>query len=120
MSAPTRGSARDRRGVVRLLAVVAVVGWLGILAVGVAYGALVEDLGDAYCEPFEGSSQYGELRWSVLPPGPTCTFTVAEHGFDEVRGPWPVMSVWIAVLVVGGLVCVALVRAARSPASTND
>ena len=93
--------------------------WALVLLVGLGYAALVQLSDDTYCPPFEGSSQYGELDWSVLPPGPTCTFTADVHGFDEVRGPTPVMSVWLAVLVVGPAVCLALVRASRLRRSTG-
>ena len=81
--------------------------WLAVLVVGVAYGVLVNDMGELYCEPVEGSSDYGDFAWSVLPPGPTCTFNASVHGFDGVRGPTPVMSVWLATLAVGALVSVA-------------
>jgi hypothetical protein len=95
--------------------------WLLILLVGVAYAALVVlAFGDAYCEPFPGGSDYGELRWSVWPPGPTCTFTAEVHGFDEVRGPYPVMSIWLAVLAVGGVLWVKLLRVSRPPQSRSS
>jgi len=98
----------------RMLAYIATAAWTVVLLAGLGYGALVQHLGDAYCEPFEGSSQYGELRWSAFPPGPTCTFTADVHGFDAVRGPYPVMSTWLLVLAVGGAVCIVLVRRSRA------
>lgn len=82
--------------------------WFGTLALGLAYAAYLVLMGDAVCEPFPGGSTYGTLGWSVLPPGPTCTFTEQLHGFDEVRGPTPVMSIWLLVLLVAG-VAIALV-----------
>jgi hypothetical protein len=110
----TGGALRNRRPM-RLLAYLAVALWFLVLFVGVAYGASIVALGNGYCEPFEGGSTYGELRWSVWPPGPTCTFTAEVHGFDEVRGPYPVMSIWLAALVAGGVLCVSLLRRSRSP-----
>lgn len=102
-----RGRHRSR---LRIAAYLLIVGWVALLLLGVAYGAMVQMLGSAYCEPVPGSSTYGELNWSIAPPGPTCTFTADIHGFDAVRGPYPVMSVWLAVLVISGVLCVALLR----------
>ena len=90
--------------------------WVAVLVVGVAYGVLVNDMDELYCEPTPGSSDYGDFAWSVLPPGPTCTFTGALHGFDGVRGPTPVMSVWMANLAIGGMLSVAMLRRSRLPA----
>ena len=109
-------SGRLRR---RLFAYIATAAWVVVLLAGLGYGALVQLHGAAYCEPFEGSSQYGELRWSVFPPGPTCTFTANVNGFDEVRGPYPVMSAWLLVLAVGGVACVALLRRSRESGSAS-
>ncbi len=106
-AAGIRGRQRNR---LRIAAYLLSVGWVALLLLGVAYGVMVQMLGSAYCEPVSGSSTYGELNWSIVPPGPTCTFTAAIHGFDAVRGPYPVMSVWLAVLAVGGVLCVALLR----------
>ena len=102
-------------GLSRVVAYVATACWAIVLLAGLGYGVLVQLYGDAYCEPFEGSSQYGDLGWSALPPGPTCSFTVDVHGFDEVRGPYPVMSAWLLALAVGGLVCIILLRRSRMP-----
>jgi len=113
-------SAPRQRQAVRVVAFAAMAAWLLILFVGVAWAALVIfAYGDAYCEPFPGGSDYGELRWSVWPPGPTCTFTAEVHGFDEVRGPYPVMSIWLAVLAVGGVLWVKLLRVSRPPQSRS-
>lgn len=108
------GGQGRRRTRLRFLAFLASVVWVGILLVGVAYGVLVEALGPTYCELTPGSSAYGELGWSVLPPGPTCTFTEAVHGIDAVRGPYPVMSIWLAFLAIGGMLCIALFRRSRT------
>lgn len=113
-----RGALGDRRRA-RSLASWAVAGWWLVLLTGIGHGAMVLLIGDAYCEPFEGSSTYGTLRWSALPPGPTCTFVAEFHGFDAVRGPYPVMSIWLAVLAIGGALCVALLRASRTDGVTQ-
>lgn len=97
---------------------VMVVSWMVVLVAGVAYGLMINDMGELACEPTPGSSDYGEFAWSLNPPGPTCTFTEALHGFDEVRGPTPVMSVWILVVVVGGVVCFELLRRSRRSDAT--
>ncbi|CAN5624775.1 hypothetical protein BH10ACT3_BH10ACT3_03200 [soil metagenome] len=80
---------------------------------GLAYAALLQLLGESGCEPTEGSSQYGRFAWSAWPPGPTCTFPKNVHGFDEVRGPKPVMSVWFAARGLGGVVCLERLRRSR-------
>lgn len=88
--------------------------WFIIAAIGTAYGWLVWDMGEMYCPVEQGASTYGELSWSILPPGPVCTFTAEVHGFDEVRGPYPVMSIWLVVLVVGAVAFVIARRRARA------
>lgn len=62
----------------------------------------------------EEGSNYGTLGWSVLPPGPTCTWTVEANGFDKVQGPSPVMSVWLITLIVLGIVARRLALASRT------
>ncbi len=86
--------------------------WAAVLLVGIAYAILIND-SDVYCEPADGSSNYGDFAWSVFPPGPTCTFNEAVHGFDEVRGPNPGMSIWLIALVVGAVLCIELLRRSR-------
>lgn len=87
--------------------------WFIIAAIGIAYGLNVWDMGSMYCPVEQGASTYGELSWSILPPGPVCTFTVDVHGFDEVRGPYPVMSIWLLVLVIGTVAFAVARRRAR-------
>ena len=118
-------SARGTRFPVRLFARLAVAAWVLVLLLSVGYVALVHLLGEEYCEVFEGSSifennaVYGELRWSALPPGPTCTFTKDVHGFDEVRGPYSFLSIWLGALVVGGALCIAVLRRLHQPEGTG-
>lgn len=93
--------AQPIKAPVRLvMTVVLGLGWLAVAGIGVAYAVMLQLLGDAGCEPTPGSSTYGTFEWSILPPGPTCTFTMVPHGFDAVRGPTPVMSIWLLVLAV--------------------
>jgi hypothetical protein len=47
-------------------------------------------------------SNYGELEWSVLPPGPQCVYTEEVNGFDAVVGPSWMWSV--GVLIDGVLI----------------
>jgi hypothetical protein len=94
-------------------AIAAAIVWTAVLFVGFVHAALAQFLGSSACEASPGDSNYGEFGWSLLPPGPTCTFTEEANGFAEVRGPGPYMSVWLFVLVVGGWVCVRLFRRAR-------
>ena len=91
---------------------------IGRSAGGLPYGARLEQVGDINCQAADGDYVYGEFGWSTNPPGPTCTFTAADHGFDEVRGPSPVMSVWLALLAAGAVTSVAVVL--RTPLSGTD
>jgi hypothetical protein len=52
-------------------------------------------------ETADGEYNYGEFGWLTVPPGPTCTFTQEEHGFDQVRGPNLGMSIWLALVGAG-------------------
>lgn len=86
-------------------------GWFFVLLIGVGWAMLILVLDWGYCE--RGDSVYGQLRWSLLPPGPTCTWTVEADGFDAHQGPTAVMSIWLATLVAGGVLAWPLVRRAR-------
>lgn len=88
----------------RVSAVLLVLGWTGLLLLGLGWRAFVA-ADDLYCEHSTGDSNFGELSWSIVPPGPVCTWTTERNGFDERYGPTPVMSIWLlALLVIGGLV----------------
>lgn len=93
-----------------------VIATLAVLFVGCAYATNLEQAGDSNCQVTQGDYTYGEFGWSTIPPGPTCTFTQAEHGVDEVRGPSPVTSVWLA-LVAAGAVAIVTVRRSEQPAA---
>lgn len=116
--AQRRARARRRRGLegADWSSSVVVIGlaWFIIAAIGTGYGLLVWDMGEMYCPIEQGLSTYGELSWSILPPGPVCTFTPDVHGFDEVRGPYPVMSIWLLVLVIGAVAFVVARRRGRA------
>ncbi len=94
-----------------MAAVVAGTLWVAVAIVGLGWGAVVQVLDDGYCEKVD--SNYGKLSWSVVPPGPVCTWAADANGVDEVEGPSPVMSVWLVSLGVLGGVTVWLVRRAR-------
>lgn len=81
-----------------------IVATLVVVFTGCAYGARLEQVGDINCQQADGVYVLGEFGWSISPPGPTCTFTLEEHGFDETRGPTPVMSVWLALVATGAVV----------------
>lgn len=99
----------------RLTALV-ILGWAAILSMTLAYVVAWTYFGDLSCEAFPDTSSYGEVVWSVVPPGPICTFTEANNGFDEVRGPSPVMSILIFLLIAGGVLVAMLLR---SPADRD-
>jgi hypothetical protein len=86
----------------RVAAGMLAVGWAGLLLIGLAWGSLVVVMGDTYCEHPTRSSDYGNLSWSIVPPGPQCSWGSGPG--TEVEGPTPVMSIWLVLLlVVGGL-----------------
>lgn len=104
---------RNSIGRGRLLALVAAAGWSAILLFGLAYAAFVNYMGELGCAASAGDSNYGRRDWSVLPPGPTCTYTSDLNGFDRVDGPTPIMFIWIVGLVLGAAVCLALLSRSR-------
>ena len=93
-----------------------IIGTLAVLLAGCAYGARAEQVGDINCKAADGEYTYGSFGWSTVPPGPTCTFTRAAHGFDEVRGPSPVMSVWLTLVAAGAAGSAVLVLRERNSA----
>lgn len=103
----------------RMLRVVVAVGltisWMAIAIVGLGWAALIDFLGDTYCE--RGDSNYGELSWSRLPPGPVCSWTEQRNGFTETYGPTPVMAIWLLALLVLGFIALRFIRRISAPAS---
>lgn len=95
----------------RLLSWAAALSWLGLLLIGLAWGALILFLGDMYCD--RGRSNYGDLSWSWLPPGPVCTWTEQSDGVAGRAGPTWVMTTWLVVLLVWGLAARFAFRKAR-------
>jgi hypothetical protein len=106
----TWSQSRPGWGLRRWLIAVAVAGWTVLLLLGLAVVAERQWIGDLGCEASTGDSNYGTHGWSVLPPGPTCTYTRDLNGYDQVDGPTPAMSIWLAGLAIGGVICVTLVR----------
>ena len=96
------------------------IGTLVVLFVSSAYGARLEQVGDINCQATDGDYTYGEFGWSTVPPGPTCTFTEADHGFDEVRGPTPVMSVWLALVAAGAATTAAIALRERTTSGSGQ
>ncbi len=99
----------------RLLSWAAALSWLGLLLIGLAWAALILLLGDMYCD--RGRSNYGELSWSWLPPGPVCTWTEKSDGYAGSAGPTWVMSTWLVVLAVWGFAARFARRKARDERS---
>jgi hypothetical protein len=92
-------------GLWRVAAVLLAVSWTGLLVLGLAWSVLITFAGDLYCEHSAGDSYFGEFSWSIVPPGPQCTWTTGTSGIDETYGPTPVISIWLlALLTLGGLV----------------
>lgn len=73
---------------------------ISLALIGVAYGMFVEYADGLTCPTPGMDSNWGELSWSVLPPGPRCTWSEELNGITRVEGPGPVMSVWLASLVI--------------------
>ena len=100
------------------VAVLAFLAWFGTVVVGLGVLAIVSFLGDGYCDRLDGPSNpnLGRLTWSVLPPGPRCTWTEEENRFDAVEEPGPVYSIWAAAVVgLGGLTVGAILRLPSRP-----
>ena len=75
---------------------------------------LINFEGDLGCELSGSDSNYGELTWSLVPPGPACTFTSEVNGVDKVDGPSPVTSIWLVLVSSSAVFSVwALLRARR-------
>lgn len=81
---------------------------VALTLIGIAYAMLLDDV--LACPTPGADSNWGRLSWSVLPPGPRCTWTEELNGIDRVEGPGPGMSIWLAVL---GTLAVVLARAYR-------
>ncbi len=89
------------------------VGWAGLLSIGLAWASYVIVTGPLYCEHPTESSKYGDLSWSILPPGPQCSWA-SGHG-TEVQEPTPVMSIWLVLLLVLGGLTLWVARRGRIP-----
>jgi hypothetical protein len=62
----------ERRASRRLriaVAVLAVLSWIGLAAIGIGWAVVIETLDSGYCEHEQGDSNDGEQSWSVMPPG---------------------------------------------------
>ena len=95
-----RVGAKGRR---RIWALV-VLATLGLAVIGGLYGLLLQFVGDMACPTPGRDSEWGTLSWSVLPPGPRCTWTEELNGIDRVEGPGPVMTAWLLTLAVAVVV----------------
>jgi hypothetical protein len=102
----------DRKGIWFLAgAVFLTISWVVVLLAGAAYVTGVLVMGDLYCDETPGSSNYGDIGWSWLPPGQTCEFTQSLPGSQSenitVRGPYPWISIWLVMLlaVASAAVC---------------
>lgn len=89
------------------------VGWAGLLLIGLARASYLVATDPLYCEHPTESSRYGDLSWSIVPPGPQCSWG---SGHDtEVQEPTPIMSIWLVLLLVLGGLTLWAARHGRSP-----
>jgi hypothetical protein len=95
-----RVSAR-RRSLIWTLVLLSAV---GLAVVGVLYGLLLQFVGDLACPTPGRDSDWGSLSWSILPPGPRCTWTEELNGIDRADGPGPVMTAWLVTLALAAVV----------------
>ncbi len=85
-----------------------VAGWCLLLSLPVLWVAYNEFMGVTACEHPRFDSNYGELSWSVLPPGRVCRFANLPDGRPvETSGPHLYMSLYLLVTLLAG---VALLR----------
>ena len=84
------------------------VGWCGVALV--LFVAAPSTLSDINCDL--AHSNFGELEWTVLPPGPTCIYTDAANGVDAEERFWS-YSLAVLGLVVSVPVLVRWVRHPR-------
>ena len=86
---------------------------IGLAGVGLLYGAFLVFIDDLACPTQGADSNWGQLSWSFMPPGPRCTWTQEMNGINRIQGPGPVMSVWLLVLIGLTIVLVRWSRSAR-------
>jgi hypothetical protein len=106
-----QAAKRGRRHLRIAIAFVAALAWLGLLAIGVLVMVAIEVAPELWCDHPLHDSDYGEMSWSILPPGPMCTWSV-ENGnlVNDTRGPGPAFSLWLLSLVGSGAFTVWAIR----------
>ena len=92
-----------------LAAITLSITWAAIAFVGLAYAVFLEFLDDSACER-GGDSNYGDFRWSLLPPGPVCTWTEERNGFAARDSVGLLTSVWLLALLVLGFMAVRAIK----------
>lgn len=102
-----------QRAFYRRMTVIAAALWVLGAVVGLGWIWLVSSLGDAGCEHRDGDSNYGELTWSLFPPGSKCTWTVSQNGVDEVEGPSWHGTAYLVSMVIGAGATALIFRASR-------
>ena len=104
-----------------VVAVAAVLVWFGALTLGLGAIAVLELDAGLLCERAGSDANYGQVEWSLLPPGPRCRWTEEINGVDAVEEPGPLTSIWLAALVGLGLPVVwAIRRVARGAAAERE
>src|SRR5262245_49890626 len=86
---------RDRLRIA--IAVAAILGWLGLFLVGMVTVVALNTFGDVVaCDHPTNDSDYGEVHWSIFPPGPYCVWS-RERGnvVDDTSEPGLAFSLWL-------------------------
>jgi len=101
-----------------LAAIALSITWVMIALAGWGFALFIQFFGDSFCE--RGDSNYGDMRWSLLPPGPVCKWTEQRNGFAASDGPGPLTSVWLVVLLVLGFLAVRSIKRLYAPDSRQQ
>jgi hypothetical protein len=97
---PQQASPRHRRS--RLVVAI----WCFALSMPVFWVAHNELMGVTACEHPDFDSNYGDLSWSLFPPGRVCRFdAMPEYGRPaETFGPHIYLSLYLAIVAVAGVI----------------
>ena len=89
--------------------------WVVGLVLGVGWVTLLSVLGNLACPHETSDSNYGTLRWSLIPPGSKCVWTEERNGLEDEDGPGLTGTAYVSAMAVGAALVVVLRKAAYPP-----